>query len=307
MSVPDEPARVLLAATPSHLEALRILFETPELAAWTIIEADTAERLHFLERFHSCDAFVLDADLVSDADVLRLRSGVRKPVILLGEGHPPPCFDLRTASWTWLPIAAVLQHPSLLVATLGHLNDVVGVQEKCARAQAAWQSCRRQVDGLVDLLWQVVPGEMSVPWFSQRYMLQRCEEEVARSRRHATPLSVVLGDLHFPCGDEPSWLPRWVVQRICRSKRRSDVAGQYGPRGFMLLLPSTPATGAAACCQRLHQVLATMPAGEGPPAPVQLAFGIADQGSTAPTVPSLLRRAEEALERAKVCGVPLAS
>ena len=44
-----------------------------------------------------------------------------------------------------------------------------------------------------------------------------------------------------------------------RSKRRCDVAGQYGPQGFMLLLPQTPPEGAVHFCRRLQGLLDDVP------------------------------------------------
>jgi diguanylate cyclase (GGDEF)-like protein len=308
MSARDEPARVLVAAAPSRLEQLRPLFASL-LRGWDVIEADSLHRMYFLDQMHPCDALALDTALVRDSDVSQLRGAVRKPVVLLGEADLPPALQLRAASWTWLPFESVLRCPPLLGSTLGHLAEVAALQDRQAQLQAALRGCQQQVDGLVDLLWQVVPGELPGPWFSQRHMLQRCAEEVARSQRHATPLSLVLGEFRLhPShgGDEAGPRGRQVAETICRLKRRSDVAGQYGLDGFMLLLPSTAAAGAVACCQRLHQGLAGTPSGEAATR-LQVAFGVADCPSTAATVEGLLRQAEEGLGRARAGGVPLAS
>jgi PleD family two-component response regulator len=44
------------------------------------------------------------------------------------------------------------------------------------------------------MLWQASPTAGRTRWFSQRHMMERLEEEVARADRHGTPLSVILGE-----------------------------------------------------------------------------------------------------------------
>src|SRR5437762_3483613 len=57
------------------------------------------------------------------------------------------------------------------------------------------RDCRSQVTRLVNLLWDATPAEGRPRWFSQRYMLERLQEEICRSERHGNPLSVVLGEV----------------------------------------------------------------------------------------------------------------
>src|SRR2546429_442418 len=53
----------------------------------------------------------------------------------------------------------------------------------------------RRIERLAGMLWEAVPGQGRAPWFPQRYMLERLEEELARAQRHGGPLSVVLGEV----------------------------------------------------------------------------------------------------------------
>src|SRR5581483_7835642 len=88
----------------------------------------------------------------------------------------------------------------------------------------------------------------------------------------------------------------WTVQRVLESKRRSDVAGQYGLRGFMLLLPHTPDRGAEEFCRRLRGDLAQAP----PELPefwrLHTSLGLAGYSGEYRTPKSLLRLAEERLQ-----------
>jgi diguanylate cyclase (GGDEF)-like protein len=304
MSAGDEPARVLLAAAPARLEVLRPLFVSAVLRGWEPVEADTVQRAHFIGQLYPCEAVVVDADLIHEGGWPWLQAQ-HMPLLLLGDSWPPALPQPRTSVWSRLPRDVVAGSPSLLAETLEHLRQVADVRTGQALTEAALRESRRQIDRLIDLLWQVVPGELPGQWLSQRHMLERCDEEIARSQRHGAPLSVVLGEVSSAKADVEGLSTRWMAERICCTKRRSDVAGQYGLRGFMLLLPSTAATGAAACCRRLHQVLlAAPPVSEAPTLAIQPSFGIAECTKEARTVQSVLRVAEEGLEQARREGAP---
>ena len=113
---------------------------------------------------------------------------------------------------------------------------------------------RRHTDCLVNLLWRTTPRSNEATWFPQRYMLERLSEELARTERHAIPLTMILGEVQ-QTGEGETSLPDWATNLIVRSKRRCDVAGQYGTNGFLLLLVHTTKEGAVNCCRRLQQVL----------------------------------------------------
>ena len=82
-----------------------------------------------------------------------------------------------------------------------------------------------------------------------------------------------------------------------RRKRRCDLAGQYGPSGFMLLFVETEQSGAVDCCQRLRRLL-EQPPGPGS-IPIRASFGVAAFSPETATVKSLMSRAELQLEKAK--------
>jgi diguanylate cyclase (GGDEF)-like protein len=158
---------------------------------------------------------------------------------------------------------------------------------------------------LVNLLWEAAAVEGRARWYTHRYMLERLEEEIHRTQRYGGPLTVVLGEVDVAeaprsVRGEAGQAATWIVDQISRGKRRSDVAGQYGLQGFMLLLTQTDENGAACCCQRLRKHL-EQPAGNlGSFGPLHVHFGIAGYSSLARSVKSLLSRAEEQLERGKL-------
>jgi diguanylate cyclase (GGDEF)-like protein len=291
--------RVLLAASDEGCGSLREPFTDEALAGWQLAEADSWERAHFVLHHDTCDALLLDESLGLDAEGLAWLAGPREtPAVLLTR----PEADIVTAALeggadVWLPRDLALGHPALLAAALelaGHRGDL---RCRLRVAGGGLQDCRRHVGRLVDLLWQSTARDPRVPWHSHRHMLERLQEELARTARHGTPFSLVLGEVQVADDPEGKSLTAWAAERVAQSKRRCDVAGQYGPHGFMLLLANTSAEGAATFCRRLEQALALGTAAEG--GPVAAAFGIAACSDGRVTPPGLLRRAEEELEAAR--------
>jgi diguanylate cyclase (GGDEF)-like protein len=136
-------------------------------------------------------------------------------------------------------------------------------------------------------------------------MMERFNEEVARSERHGSALTLVLGELRTSgsaqaTAEITTLMETWAAEQISRAKRRADVSGQYGPNGFMLLLVHTTEQGATRFCQRLQSLLEQTPGtSSGPPLPSRAYFGVAGYGSHAFTPKMLLSRAEEVLDHAK--------
>jgi PleD family two-component response regulator len=192
----------------------------------------------------------------------------------------------------------------MLAVVLSQAAQVSKLQRLLQRLEKALQTSQSQANRLIELLWQGLPAEGRSPWLTQRRVLERLEEEVTRSRRYATPLSVVLGELDGgppqpPDGPEHGELTGWVAQQISRTKRRYDVAGQYGPNGFLLLLPQTTDEGASSFCRRLLPLLERaeeMP--EGVETLPRIRFAAASLSPATATAQSLLSRAEQRLTQA---------
>jgi diguanylate cyclase (GGDEF)-like protein len=302
MVAKTEPRRVLVAADTPQYATLGPLFTSPSLAGWQSVEADTFERARFLQQLDPCDVVLLDSSLTpADLHGLRwLTSQPQAPVLLLADADPESVrgyFELGVNDWLERRLA--LAHPPLLAAKLRQVVQLGDLQAHLRHRNEALLRCRRQVERLVGLLWQTVPVESHAGWFTQRHMMERLHEEVQRSQRHGPALSVILGELaeseQAAEGDERM---RWAAGQLRQHKRRSDVAGQYGPHGFMLLLPHTGDQGAVQCCQRLQTILEN-PADQPVGVPVPVRFGIATYSATTATVETLLGRAEEGLEQAR--------
>jgi len=231
----------------------------------------------------------------------------RTPVVVLSDlGAAKPHRRAGQAQEHWLPRALVLEHPAMLVVVLGQAAQFSQLDRQLRQREESLCESQRQVNRLVSLLWSTLPAELPTPWFTQRQIVERLHEEVMRSKRYGDELSVVVGEVAESSSQhldllEPSKLTSWLARRLNKLKRRSDVVGQYGPQGFLLLLTQTNEDGASQCCRRLRPLLQssdTLP--DGAKAAPRFRFGLAGFSSSSATVTSLLARAEERLEQARL-------
>lgn len=147
---------------------------------------------------------------------------------------------------------------------------------------------------------------------NRRYFDQESRREFARSVRHGHTITLVFIDIdHFKSfndthghvvGDE-------VLQRVGQvlmecAGRETDVIARYGGEEFCILLPETDAEGAHAVAERIRVAIEhTEFLINGTRVPLTISLGLA---SMAPQreeqLADLIRRADEALYRAKAAG-----
>lgn len=298
------------------LEGYRILIAAPDadrrtlcrsiaarLPGWEVFEADGADQARFALQLNDIDVLLLDAAAARGAGAPDWLAGIWPVAIALLADEDVDY--LRTAleqgTTGWLPRQLALQHPALLAAVLRQAARARALDERLRTTAAALAGARRRVHRLVNRLWETVPFTAGASWFTQRHMLERLQEEAARVERFGGPLTVALGEL-LPAGsgdaNAADDLAAWAAQQLNRVKRRSDVAGQYGAQGFMLVLPRTTEPAASGCCRRLQTVLEQPAAGLR--GPWRACFGVASlKAEEGQTVTRLLRQAEERLEEAK--------
>ncbi len=308
--------RVAVVARGEQAVALCDLFRAPPLQAGEPFRVDSGEDARFLVQMSACDVLVADQSILEPdrACLGWLTARPEVPVLFVSEGEPDVVAQALTQGVRqWLPRPMTLASPALLAAALCHAVLDSLTAQRARRTTDQLCECRSQVTRLVNLLWDTTPAEGRPRWFSQRYMLERLQEEVCRSARHGGPLSVVLGEVWLSHaggprvrgplrGESPTAIEIscWTAERVNRTKRGCDVAGQYGPQGFMLLLPHTPPEGAAHVCRRLQGLLEdTPPSGAPGLSRLMSCFGIAGYAPEARSPRRLLRRAEEQLEQAR--------
>lgn len=128
--------------------------------------------------------------------------------------------------------------------------------------------------------------------------------ELARSRRSATELTVLVGDLdHFKEVNDHSGhhvgdaALRRVAQVLGGHKREVDFAARVGGEEFALVLPDTTQDDAFVLAERLRCALRDEFLVDS--VPITISFGLATHPSHGQTAASLLRAADEALYAAK--------
>ncbi|MCD6059737.1 MAG: hypothetical protein K0S16_48 [Moraxellaceae bacterium] len=147
---------------------------------------------------------------------------------------------------------------------------------------------------------------------NRRSILELLEKEIARTKRHGPPLSVVILDLdHFkkindtwghPTGDRVLQAASALLQATIR---QCDAIGRYGGEEFLLLLPDTTLEGARVLAERCREKLAEvkMTADSGEEFGISGSFGLAcNEQYFEFEAGVLIKAADEALYRAKAGG-----
>ena len=142
---------------------------------------------------------------------------------------------------------------------------------------------------------------------NRRKIIVELQEEVIRSNRYGTPLSISILDIdHFKkvndtyghtTGDETL---RSVAARLRDHIRHPDTIGRYGGEEFLIVLPSSKAESAAKQASRLcHEVRALQIEAKDKVLSVTISIGIAQFRVGQENWEGFLHRADEALYKAK--------
>jgi diguanylate cyclase (GGDEF)-like protein len=145
--------------------------------------------------------------------------------------------------------------------------------------------------------------------FNRRHFLTRLDTECARSQRYGHPLTLALLDADYfkrindkyghPVGDE-------VLRAFARTCdaviREVDFVGRLGGEEFAICMPETDIGTANQVSERLRRgIESVVVRSGGHRATVTVSIGLAELGPD-DSAPSLLRRVDDALYRAKAAG-----
>lgn len=170
-------------------------------------------------------------------------------------------------------------------------------------------------------------GLHSRPWF-----LERVQQELNRYQRYSEPFSLLLVDMdHFQqyndtygrlAGDH---VLKQMGSLLRHTIRNVDLVARYGGEEFICLLPMTDARGAFSLGKRLHQLISSndlridsaltmaerirasvaqihAPGTNNASSPITVSIGVVEMAPPIKTTEDLLRRVEQALQRAKQTG-----
>ena len=169
-----------------------------------------------------------------------------------------------------------------------------------------------RIKALKDKLERVSTTDDLTGLHNRKYLQERLEEEISRSRRYGTKLSCILFDLdHFKAVNDIygyEWgdiLLKNIANKLHAIVRKEDILTRYGDEEFLLILPNTSEDNAFLFGERFRREVEKMefiPQGEEEPHKVTISGGI----STYPCMPevdedanTISRYAEHALYNAK--------
>ena len=150
---------------------------------------------------------------------------------------------------------------------------------------------------------------------NRKYLQERLDAELSRTRRYGTQLSCLLFDIDFFKVVNDMYGYEWgdillknLASKLSQMVRKEDILTRYGDEEFLLILPNTPEDNAFLFAERFRRDIEKMefiPAGEEERHPITISGGI----STYPCMENveedantIIRYAEHALYNAKKRG-----
>jgi diguanylate cyclase (GGDEF)-like protein len=185
------------------------------------------------------------------------------------------------------------------------LIDIIGPQIATALERAGWQerASEFQLMSVTDPLTGLL---------NRRYLEERLNEELNRSRRYNYSLSFLMIDIDdfknyndvngHQAGDQALQITAHVLKAELRLE---DVACRYGGEEFCILLPQTPINEAAAIAERIRRKIADAqyPFGKNQPlGQVTISIGISTLSRHVDTSVAVIEAADRALYKAKSKG-----
>lgn len=143
---------------------------------------------------------------------------------------------------------------------------------------------------------------------NRRALMDALDQEVQRSRRYGTDLSLLLCDIDYfkeindtfghAAGDSALALVAGVFKKLAR---RTDVAGRYGGDEFMLLMPETPIEGAREFADRILKAVRKLAFSPNPSEKVgmTISVGISVFDPDKDNADTLISRADNAMYSSK--------
>jgi two-component system cell cycle response regulator len=229
------------------------------------------------------------------------------------------CSQIRSLDRTRnLPILAITEpdnNPRMLRGLEIGVNDFlirpIDKNELLARARSQVRK-RRYTERLRDNVQMSI--EMAITdaltgLFNRRYMESHLGTLIEQAASRGKPLSALVLDIDYfksindshghDAGDD---VLRDFALRIKRSIRGIDLACRYGGEEFVIVMPETDMAVAAMVAERLRRRIAAEPfaiAQGSRQIPVTISIGIAGLRGKDDTAAALLKRADQALYRAK--------
>ena len=187
------------------------------------------------------------------------------------------------------------------------IENYKNIDELIVRANALIK-----VKTIKDRLERVSATDELTELHNRKYLQERLEEEISRSRRYGTKLSCILFDIDYFKVVNDMYGYEWgdillknIANKLSAMARKEDIVTRYGDEEYLLVLPNTSEENAFLFGERFRREVEKMefiPAGEEEAHKITISGGI----STYPCMPdveedanTVIRYAEHALYNAK--------
>lgn len=180
-----------------------------------------------------------------------------------------------------------------------------------ARAHAKLDEAVRKIGEMEVQLEQQSPTDALTQLRSQRYLVERGDQDLAFAKRHNSGLSIVRVDvdnfraLYDTHGDDVgNALIKWIAKIVQSCVRTEDTAARVRGAHFAVLMPGTGRTDAAVVAERIRNSVNAKPFTHGSlTAPITVSVGLATLGVDAgDTMTDLMTASEKHLTLAKADG-----
>lgn len=152
------------------------------------------------------------------------------------------------------------------------INLASDLMEKLVRQKGEIQSLREQIT-----------RDVMTPLINYQYFHEVLGQEIYRSRRYKSPLSIIFADIDdvksindtfgHQAGD---YVIKKVADCLKKGLRQSDHIARYGGDEFGIILPETPLEGALKAAERLKGAISSLNANyENKTVSINLSFGVA--------------------------------
>jgi two-component system, cell cycle response regulator len=228
------------------------------------------------------------------------------------------CSQLRTAEETrTVPLLIIVEDPedSRLARGLDMgINDYlvrpIESNELFARirTQLRWHRYEDRLRRNLHLSLQMAVTDGLTGLYNRRYMETHLQIQTARAKQEDRPISLLMIDIDFfkqindahghDAGDK---ILKQFATGISRNIRGIDLACRFGGEEFVVIMPETDMAIAALVAERIRQYTETFPfdCGSGSPIALTTSIGVTSLTGAGDTPEAILKRADEALYRAK--------
>lgn len=243
------------------------------------------------------------------ADPLLLAAARRRGPVLVKDARQEAELvpGARFASAVAIPFK-VMGHPAGFVKLESDKPSAFGADDvKAADLFATMAALSLENISLFESVHRQATHDALTQLYSHRAFQQRLQEEVLRSGRAQTPLSLIMCDVdHFKryndsyghqAGDH---LLKTLAGILASFARPVDLVARYGGEEFAVILPNFVRSEALQVAERMRARVAAEPfVFQGSPTHATMSFGVASFPQDATTASQIVRSADEKLYRAK--------